>query len=190
MLNLRVTDLKQYLFCPSIVYYQVFLPVRPVTSKMRIGSKYHISEEQLERRRGFRKYRLQDGKKWYHKRLYSPSLGLSGLLDLLVETETGLYPVEYKLSFREAMLNAKVQLAAYAMMLREQSDKDVTVGFVYCIPTNRVYEVPITDSLCDLVHRCIDDICSIIEKEQRPDISRPRAWCLECEFRRFCTDIL
>jgi len=111
-------------------------------------------------------------------------------LDLLVETENALYPVEYKLSFREAMLNAKVQVAVYSMMLKEQAEKDVTTGFVYCIPTNRVYEVSITDSLCALVYECMDRIRSLIEKEQRPEVSRPRPWCLECEFRRFCTDVI
>ncbi|MBK7917055.1 MAG: hypothetical protein IPJ94_12485 [Chloroflexi bacterium] len=42
----RVIDLKQYVYCPRILYYQTVLPdVRPITYKMEAGIQSHIQAE-------------------------------------------------------------------------------------------------------------------------------------------------
>lgn len=49
----RVIDLKQYAWCPRVVYYQIVLPaVRPTTYKMAHGIESHRRAEGNERRRG------------------------------------------------------------------------------------------------------------------------------------------
>ena len=40
---LEVTDLKQYTYCPRIVFYRYCLPrVRPITSLMKEGIQSHV----------------------------------------------------------------------------------------------------------------------------------------------------
>ena len=51
----RVTDLKQWVYCPRILYYHHCLPdVRPVTYKMKAGVEAGRAEEGREERRSLR----------------------------------------------------------------------------------------------------------------------------------------
>ena len=53
--SLRVIDLKQYEYCPRIVYYEYCLPgVRPTTYKMAAGIAAQDRVNTLEERRGLR----------------------------------------------------------------------------------------------------------------------------------------
>ena len=57
-----VTDLKQYTYCPRIVYYHHCLPaVRPVTYKTEAGVEAGSAEETRELRRSLRPYGLGRG---------------------------------------------------------------------------------------------------------------------------------
>ena len=52
LISFRVSDLKQYCFCPRIVYYHHCLPdVRPTTFKMEMGIQQGALERSRERRR-------------------------------------------------------------------------------------------------------------------------------------------
>ena len=55
----RVTDLKQYVYCPRILYYHTCLPrVRPTTYKMEASIEAHALEPDRERRRSLRAWVL------------------------------------------------------------------------------------------------------------------------------------
>ena len=54
-LTFTVTDLKQYMYCPRIVYYTYCMPLlRPTTFKMEEGIVTHGEEKARERRRSLR----------------------------------------------------------------------------------------------------------------------------------------
>ena len=79
MLQLEVTDAKQYAYCPRIVYYHYCLPaVRPLTYKMQAGIAAHTDEREREHRRSLRPYSITDGERFFDVRLFSESLGLRG----------------------------------------------------------------------------------------------------------------
>ena len=59
---ITVTDLRQYSYCPRVVYYTGMLP-RPLTNKMRTGTQAHQDEEDRERRRSLRVYHLDGGER-------------------------------------------------------------------------------------------------------------------------------
>src|ERR1035437_6055161 len=59
---LRVNDLKQYAYCPRIVFYQYAMPVQhKATFKMDHGKAIEPRLEQLEQRRTLREYGLAEG---------------------------------------------------------------------------------------------------------------------------------
>lgn len=96
VLRLRVTDLKQYEYCPRIVFYQYVLPVEKVsTYKMEAGKAQEARLDVLEKRRKLVRYGLRDGRRRFHVGLVSERLGLSGKLDLLIETDSDRYPVDF-----------------------------------------------------------------------------------------------
>src|SRR5690242_657409 len=106
---LEVTDLKQWRYCPRIVWYHHCLPqIRPVTSLMRQGIEAHQDEAAREERRSLRAYGLTVGERAFDLRLLSAHLGLRGRLDLAIATPDRVTPgatgmvVEYKYSEQRA----------------------------------------------------------------------------------------
>src|SRR2546425_2003805 len=84
---LEVTDLKQWAHCSRIVFYRYCLPsIRPITGKMEEGILRHNEERDREERRLLRSYGLTEGERFFDVPLRSPTLGLSGRLDLLIIT--------------------------------------------------------------------------------------------------------
>ena len=100
----RVSDLKQYVYCPRILYYHACLPrVRPITYKMQAGINAQLPAEGRERRRSLRAYGLEQGQRHFNVPLVSERLGLRGQVDLVIETEQSgepeAIPVDYQGAF-------------------------------------------------------------------------------------------
>ena len=190
-MNIRVSDIKQYFYCPRVVYHTYYTPVaRPTTHPMQIGAIQHEVLNVLERRRTLSRYGLETGDRKFHIALHAESLGLSGVLDLLIETEGGAFPVEFKSTTQRLNLNAKYQLTAYALMVEECLGITVSQGFIYRISTGRITTVPISDVLRRRTLDAIGQIRRMLSDEWMPPPTPQRGKCVECEFRRFCADVL
>lgn len=186
---LTVTDLKQYTFCPRIIYFTYVLPVpRPVTKKMDFGKEEHFQLDSLEKRRKVKRYGLENGERVFHSHLFSQKLGIDGKLDLHIIQERECYPVEFKHS-GQMFFNHKIQLACYAMLLEDSLNRSVRTGFLYLIPKNEIIPVPLTMELRDYVRETIDAIRDTIEKSAWPKPTKYHHRCRECEYRRYCRDV-
>src|SRR5258708_1612052 len=151
---LEVTDLKQYTYCPRIVFYRYCLPrVRPITYSMQEGIRSHEEEENREERRSLGNYGLTQGECAFHLALQSTRLGLTGRVDLTIATPSREAPgaeaivVEYKLSEQKAGSHFTLQLAAYALLLEEAWGLPVKRGYLYSIPLRKAESVAITQHL-------------------------------------------
>jgi CRISPR-associated exonuclease Cas4 len=191
MIHLLVSDVKQYIYCPRIIYFYYVLPIpRRVTKKMEYGRLEHIEIMHLEKRRKLKAYGILEGSRDFHVPLHSPRLGLNGLLDMSITTSKGeIYPVEFKHSISKKGLHQKYQLAAYAMLLEEASQKSVRYGFLYLIPTKTVVGMEITVSMREHVKKILSAIRKIIVNERIPGYIRSKARCTDCEFKNYCADL-
>lgn len=193
--RLRVIDLKQYAYCPRIVYYEYCLgDVRPTTYKMDAGIKAQDRVNTLEERRGLRAYGLQSGTRHYHVPVQSEKLGLSGQVDMVIETNDDararLVPVDFKLSRREPGTHFKLQLACYAMMLEDDWGLPVEEGAIYLIPSKRVIKVSMSTRLRNQAIRQLLAIRELVTTQRVPPPTSRRSRCINCEFRRFCNDVV
>lgn len=193
-IGLTVTDIKQYIYCPRIIYYTYVMPVQKKTSfKMDYGKRQHDEMDRLEKRRKFTSYGFGEGERIFFLKLYSRYLNLSGLIDMVIECKKGnlkeYYPVEFKNTTRGIQKNHKYQLVAYAMLLEEHYKKPVRQGFVYTIPNKKIELLTITDNMRIYVKRVIGAIRNIIAYEKFPD---PRSYrrCRDCEFKNYCGDVM
>lgn len=91
---------------------------------------------------------------------------------------------------REAGPNWKRQLAAYALLLEESCGLPVQRGVFYYLPTRRAQEVVIGSRLRSDVRQNIVEIQEMITRERMPGPPKSRQPCVDCEFRRFCNDVL
>lgn len=189
-ISLTVTDIRQFVYCARVVYYTRYLELpRPVTYKMEEGKLQHGRSARLERRRSLRTYGLDEGERHFSVRLYSHRLGLSGLLDMVIETQDEVIPVELKHTTGALELNHKYQLTAYGLLVEDQWDRPVRRGFVYRIPDKEAVEVPITPNMRRHVHRLLGEIRAMLDSGRRPNPTRHRGRCVDCEFRRLCGDV-
>lgn len=191
---LRVVDLKQFDYCPRVVYYQYCLPdVRPTTYKMDAGVAAQDRVESLEPRRTLKAYGLAEGKRHFNVSLSSEELGCTGQADMVIEVmndNAELIPVDFKLSRREPGRHFKLQLACYGLMLEEHFDKPVRRGFIYLIQAKRTIAVELSTRLRNDVKRKLAEMRAMVQAQRVPAPTRQRNKCVECEFRRFCNDVV
>jgi len=185
--TLEVSDLKQYGYCPRVVYYRYRFPdFRPETYKMESGENAHERIRRQMRRRLPRG--LPEGQVFHERLLYAPSLRLVGKIDLLIETESGLVVVDYK-NARRVRPNWKDQLAAYALLAETVLGKPVEHGFIYLIPLRKLETVPLSARRKRAVQERLAEIIRMIQEERQPDPTPKRNRCLDCEYKRFCNDL-
>ncbi len=194
---LEVTDLKQYTYCPRIVFYRYCLPtIRPTTFLMEEGIRMHQAEEEREGRRSLRRYQIEEGERFPQLSIQSETLSLSGCIDLVIATPSRTATnaeavvVEYKYSEQKAGSHFKQQLAAYALLIEEAWQLPVRYGFISSLPLKQTEHVSITAALRKKTRQSLDDIRAMIERQIMPDPPVSQARCVNCEFRRFCNDVV
>jgi CRISPR-associated exonuclease Cas4 len=187
---LTVTDLKQFFYCPRIIYFTYVLPVeKKVTAKMQEGALAHLEAVRLEGRRSLKAFKLEEGQRIFRTPLVSDRLGLTGLLDMHLVTPTGCFPVEFKDTNRPLSVNHKYQLAAYVLLLEEHYGKPVRGGFIYYLPRKTARYIEVTPGMRVHVKDKLKKIRSLIERQIFPEAPRRRGRCVDCEYKNFCGDV-
>lgn len=185
-----VTDLKQYDYCPRILYYHRCLPdIRPTTTKMEVAIRRHEDEPKRALRRTMQFEGLEKAERRFDVPLMSVRLGLSGQVDELIWHEGSIIPVDYKLSRREQN-HFKLQLAAYALLAEEQYQTTIRFGLLYLIQARKTIHVIFSSQLRRKVVESVSQMRLIAGAEYMPPPPESIRPCLECEFRRFCNDVL
>ncbi len=191
--TLRVIDLKQYVYCPRILYFQTVLPdVRPLTYKMEAGILAHQQAAAREKRRLLRTYGLDAGERAFDVPLRNVELGLSGIIDMVITTPAECIPVDYKASKRIGS-HFKLQLMAYGRLLETSlpdCPQPVSRGFLYLIPQRKAILVPFSPHLRRKLEQALARLQTIVHQQQMPQPTTVRGRCMDCEFRRFCNDTL
>ncbi len=188
-----VTDLKQWAYCPRVVYYRFCLPaIRPTTFKMDIGIEAGQREAEREARRSLARYGLEEGERHFNVYVASSRLGLRGQVDMVIRIREGdsgeIIPVDYK-NTRKLYPHLELQLVAYGLLLQETTGLPSRRGFLYSIPLRRAYEVKFTARLLRRFEKTLHAMRKMLYNETMPPPTRKRGKCVACEFRRFCNDI-
>lgn len=186
---ITVSDIKQWFVCQRIVYYRHLLPeIRPTTYAMKAGTMAHEEVRPREKRRTMHIYGIPDGKRHFDVHLYSPELGLSGLVDMVIERDNELIPVDFKDSLK-IQKQFKMQVATYGILLEHLWQQPVKRGFVYSLRRRRVEEVKLSPRTRRTIDDTIEKIQIMVKHDHFPPPPRSQRLCVTCEFRRFCNDV-
>jgi len=189
-INLTVSDVKQFFYCPRVVFYTYCLHVKsPTTYKMKEGTLQHDETAQKEERRSLKAYGLTEGERQFNISLTSGRLALSGKLDMAILTKNEVIPVDFKNTSDSIGLNHKYQLTGYALLVEDLWQKPVRRGFIYLVPQKQAREVVLTDNMRLFFKQTLAKIREMIEKESLPPPVRRKALCTDCEYINFCNDI-
>lgn len=187
---LPITELKQWVYCPRIVYYHQVMPgVGQATFKMKEALRAQEMIENLEFRRTLREYGLENAERQFGVWLVNEKLGLSGKIDLLLKGETEASIVDFKLTSGEVGENHRIQLAGYAALVESMLGLPVPTTFLFRIPDNQVFPIPIIGELQQRVTEIVASIQRLREAEQIPSPAPVRTRCAECEYANYCADI-
>src|SRR5262245_43547388 len=181
----EVTDLKQWTYCPRVLYYRYCLPeIRPITDLIAAGIASHRDEAGREERRSLRAYGLEHGERAFDIPLRSAGVGLRGRLDLAIAVPdreargAAAILVEDKDSEKPAGPHFKLQLAAYALLLEEAWGLPVRRGFIYSIPLREAEIISITPALRQKVRQAVDAMRTAIAGERMPEAPTSRRPCV------------
>ncbi|MHB8577706.1 MAG: CRISPR-associated protein Cas4 [Dehalococcoidia bacterium] len=189
-IQFTVTDLRQFGYCRRIPFFTMLSTGRrPTTFKMDNGISAHEREAALAERRTLRAYGIVEGSARFEVSLYSARLGLSGRLDMLIESGDETIPVDFKNGAGAVGTNHRYQLAAYSLLLEDVLGVRVRRGFIYQVPEKRAVEVVLEPSLRTHVRRVLSTMRRMIAEEAMPPATEQRGRCVDCEFRRFCNDV-
>ena len=190
---ITVSDVKQYLYCPKIIYFDHVLHVpKPPDQKLETGKEKHDSITTKEKRRKgaiFYDQELDQAEKLFRVALESNILGLRGVLDYLVKTEREFIPVDYKFGSSHSgavHLNHKYQLAAYALLVEENFKTIVLRGFIYYSKDRVNVQIDLNDEIRRRTLKMIREIEGIIKEEIEPTGTRNSGRCTDCEYGRYC----
>ena len=187
---LTAWDLKQFAYCPRVLFYALCMPVKRYTPpKVRIGTDVHVLVERLERRRSVRRFGFGRAEKRFEVRCASARLGLSGTADMVLDAGAEVAPVEFKMSGRGPAPNVRAQMAAYAVMLEETLGKPARRGFLVEIPHMQIYPIEIEQADVAALESRVASIRRMIADERLPEPTADRGKCIDCELLTYCGDV-
>jgi CRISPR-associated exonuclease Cas4 len=185
-----VTDLKQWAYCPRIVYYHRAMPaVGKPTYKMKEAISAQELIESLEMRRSLAKYGLQDAVRRFNVWLHDEALGLSGKADLVLESPSEVAVVDFKLTSGEPGENHRMQLTGYSLLAEVTYGLPARRAFLHRIPDSRIFTIEITDRLRQAVTTASAGIRNVGETQLCPEPTEVRGRCVECEYANYCADV-
>jgi CRISPR-associated exonuclease Cas4 len=183
--------IKQYHYCPRVVYFQMVQGVKErTTAYMEEGKEAQEKEEFKDRRRKtlFAERKMEVLESWHNLHLISEKLGMEGVVDLLVRTPDGYIVVERK----NARLRGRpppshvYQAVAYAMLVEE--NMGVIVRKIVLRYVNAAHEITLTEQMRRHVVWTLNQIRKIVEKEILPPFRR-RKQCPSCGYRWICLEV-
>ncbi|MEM3736992.1 MAG: CRISPR-associated protein Cas4 [Candidatus Bathyarchaeia archaeon] len=184
-LLISATDVKHYVYCPRLVYFDRVLHAQPVLGSQQEESReLHIEYVRKELRRKDAVYYSTEfvgAKKLLFIPLVSKKLQLQGVVDCIIKTAKGEYiPVEYKNMESDGgrvYIDHKYQLVTYALLVEENFDTVVRWGFVNYIPERLILKLEVTPTMKSYVKKVIEHIKRIIKEERLPPIRVAKNKC-------------
>ncbi len=190
---ITVSDVKQYLYCPKIIYFDHVLHVpKAPDQKLDTGKEKHDDLTGKEKRRKgaiFYDPELDQAEKLFRIPLESSTLGLRGVLDYLIKTDREYIPIDYKFGYSHAgsvHLNHKYQLAAYALLVEDNFRTIVRRGYIHYNRDKINAKIDFTDEMRRRTQKMIREIGNIVEEETEPACTKNPGKCTDCEYRRYC----
>lgn len=188
--DLRATDLRQFLYCPRVVYFSYVMPVKRVeTYSMQHGRAAELEHARLERRRTLGRYGLDEGERRYDVWLRCQTLGVTGIVDEVIDAPSGPIPVDIKWTSTGVAFGHRVQLAVYALALEEQTGRSVPFGFIHLVPGRKVMKVTVDEHLRSAARDLTRRVREMVKDAAFPAPADRVAKCTACELRFFCNDV-
>lgn len=190
MYSIPVELIRQYLFCPRIVYFRENLNFNPTYTKeyVKQGRQFHIDLNKKHYRRTLHHYGLDNGKLHQNQYLRSNEHGIHGYCDAVIETMENINIVEFKLTTNKLYTSHIMQGMAYGLMAQEQFNKPLNKIFISNDKKQKLITVNNTPEYMDKLKNIINNIHHNVMNDIFPNTHATTAQCEQCEFLVTCND--
>lgn len=184
----QVTDIKQYLYCPRIVYFAYVQPL-PAYKPPKVEEGQVAYQELKTRLLRHWPRALPRGQKVLLDvpLIYTP-WRLTGRVDALVlQDEETAVVVDFKHA-RRVLPGWKLQVVAYGMLVEQVLGYKVPEGYIYLTRVRKARRVVLRPALRRQVMAIQKAMRAMLEQNRWPEGPSGRGPCVSCEYRRFCND--
>ncbi len=179
--SISASDLRNWYFCPRLIYWRKVFKTPWVSGKVvKIGRK----GENLSWLPRMARFRSCDVKR--NICLRSERYRLVGCLDALIVCDREIYPLELKRGKYTG--GHDIQLGAYALIVEEAFQTEVRVGFLY-YPRKALEEVLIDQKLRKRVIWTIGKVREILISGKMPQPAKEKWKCLVCDHFSYCRGV-
>lgn len=180
---LRVHSLHALAYCERLFYLEEVENMRVADERVYAGRRLHVELA-----------REEDEEEWLTFNLESERWGLTGRIDCVRRRDGMIVPYEHKRgrsarSFEgvaEAWPSDRLQVIAYALLVEEQTGREVIEGRVRYHADNVMVRVPIDETArADLV-RAIARARALQSTVERPPVTTNERLCVRCSLAPVC----
>ncbi|MBI5385156.1 MAG: CRISPR-associated endonuclease Cas1 [Verrucomicrobia bacterium] len=191
--KMGVRNLHNFIYCPRLFYFQWVENIFQENADTVAGSFAHRNVDAPSRLEDPKELGLPEGAKIRSLRLESEALGLIGVVDIVEGGPEGAEIIDYKKGSarrnsegeREAKEPDAIQVAAHALLLREQGVNAVR-GAVYYAADKRRVPVELSEELFAKVRRTIEEARGVAASGRCPPPLKNDARCLYCSAYPIC----
>ncbi|MGQ9469554.1 MAG: CRISPR-associated protein Cas4 [Nitrososphaerales archaeon] len=188
---IAISDIKQYHFCPRIIYFSKVLGVRErLTESEEKGREAHNDFHMKEKRRTtlFGLKSIKPTQKWTALYIRSEKLKLHGSLDMLIKNNDEFIPVEFKNTKapKKPQKGHIYQVVAYSLLIEENFHTIVKRVAIYYSKEDKILIIPLTEEMRNHVLWTLERILKIIRTEKLPETLPPESKCKSCGYLWVC----
>jgi len=180
---IRVMALHALAYCERLFYLEEVEEIRVADFAVYAGRTLHEELRQDE----------EDGGQWISMKVASEALGLVGKTDSLRRRDGRLIPYEHKRgrAMREgktpcAWPSDALQIAAYGMLLEEETGQAIPEGRVRYHGDNLTVRVPLDITARERVLNAIVRARELRASPDRPPVTKNDRFCIRCSLAPVC----
>ncbi len=187
--KLPIHLIRQYIFCPRVVYFLEVLNIPKVSPVwVKEGENHHKKQAELFKRRTLSRFHLENALFKSNINLSYEDFNFYGICDGLIISDKNIYPVEIKLHGTKPRKAQKMQLIAYGILAEKIYEKDFNLGFIVFEKNAKTIPIEVDEKQKKELISLVEKIIEMIKKEKLPYSDATEEKCTQCEFENYCND--
>lgn len=184
----RINEIKNYLYCPRISFYTLCMGLDRETGLSQMGIEAEAETKVRMKRRKHALHAVHDGTRHFDVLVFSHQHQLVGRLDEVVETDDGLYLIDYKDTEKDYGY-WHLQMLGYRLCLEEQQTAPILGLYVYVIPQQAYKSIKVTSKHHQKLMDVVKALSRLTTEEVCPPPVSQIGKCHSCQYARFCNDV-
>jgi CRISPR-associated exonuclease Cas4 len=182
--------IRQYHFCPRIVYFQELTNIKPYYPRhVSLGEDYHKIQEKLSKNRKFKKLNITFEEVIIDKYIENVNLNICGKVDLALVCKDEIIPIEFKdIDTKKPSYSHILQLCGYGILLEKYYKKEFRKAYISYSNNMKLFPINITPKIKNDFFDTLEKIKQILQNDILPNSSANENKCSQCEYLNFCDD--